>query len=444
MSSWQTLSSERRTSTRHQYRQECATEQKLATDFGQMVVPGTAPAARHGAPPQPEVVLVSHRVLALASGSCALALSACASSTPPTAVLANEEVAAAATADVPYISAHTAALPGLDDTALSVIAMNDFAEIVGTLSDNPGHQAFKYQTTRGLTLLPQSSTSGQTTAAAVNNDGQVAVAGVGIEFVSSSAGIWDWFGGVTFLRPLSTVAAAARFLCAPSAINNLGVVGGSCPVGPQNNYLATVWTKFGTPWALRTKAGALIVIGSEQFAPFRIGFTDSGYASGPSIDGTGFVLSPAGDLRVVPEPVINGVSFAIQSLYVNNVGQAAGLVTARTVGLCNHAIVSMSGSSVVDLGCGGLFGINDDGIAVGTVNSKAVLWTAATGLRRLPGLEGGAAQDQETGLAIAVNQKGQIVGQITMTTGVTHKVLWTLPSGPLTATLAVAEAAGKP
>jgi hypothetical protein len=385
---------------------------------------------------------VSRRVLALASTGCALALSACASSTTPTAAgLAHDEAAAAV---IPYITAHTAALPGLDDTALSVIALNDFGEIVGTLSQN-GHQAFKYQTTRGLVFLPQDSTAGQTTANAVNDHGQVAVSGVGFEFVGSSAGIWDWFGGLTFLRPLSSFAAEARLLCAPSAINNLGIVAGACPAGAQTTtagvqttYYATIWTKFGTPWALRTNTGALVALGSEQFAPFRIGYTDSGYASGPAIDGTGFVLSPAGVLRVVPKPVINGVSFAIQSLYVNNAGQAAGLATARTVGLCNHAVVSLSGSSVVDLGCGGLFSIDDDGIAVGTVNNVPVIWSTATGLQRLPGLEGGAAADKETGLAIAINQQRQIVGQITMSTGVTHKVLWTLPSGPLAATLAVA------
>ncbi|HZS58616.1 MAG TPA: hypothetical protein VFA43_05055 [Gemmatimonadaceae bacterium] len=378
---------------------------------------------------------MSYRVRALLHSAGAIAVCACSSSNTPTAIQTRDAVAAAAAdSGFPFVTAHASALPDLDDPSLAVAALNDFAEIVGTWSQNQSlPQAFKYQTTRGLTFLPHSDLQDQTGAWAVNNRGQIAVSGVGPDF-GSGIGIWAWNGNLTFLRPLTTFVSGRGNGCAPSAINDQGILAGVCETNSAPGWLATVWTAFGTPWALRTRAGAFIQaagVGPTVEAP-AIGYTDSAYASGAGTDGTGWVRSPAGDMRVVPKPTIGGTTYTIASLVVNNLGQAAGVASNPAAPRdCTHAIVSLSAASaVVDLGCGGAFGIDDHGTVVGTVNSRPVIWTAATGLRQLPGLEGGAAKYRETGTAVAINHESQIIGTATMSTGVTHKVLWTLSSEP--------------
>jgi hypothetical protein len=323
---------------------------------------------------------------------------------------------------LPFATAHAAALPALDNVDYAIVALNDWDEIVGTWSEyHSSPYAFKYQTTRGITALFQSDSSAQTDAYGVNNSGQVVVGGV----APWGIGVWDWFNELRSLRNLST---AVETSCVPNVITNPGVVAGTCGIYGQPYLLATVWTSFGTPWALRTSGGALI-----QQAHYGVGMSDSGYVSGEYYDGSGFVLTPAGELRLLPQLVLNGVAHRVEALYVNNVGQAAGYAYIDSALACwRHAIVYLPNGTIVDLGCGAAFGIDDNGTVAATITdstgtiSEPVLWTQATGLERLPGLEGGAALAQETGSVVAMNHTRQVIGYITMSTGITHKVIWTI------------------
>jgi hypothetical protein len=134
---------------------------------------------------------------------------------------------------------------------------------------------------------------------------------------------------------------------------------------------------------------------------------------------------------------------------VNDSGWAAGYQTPfdPTCSSPRQAVAWLKADTVVSLGgaCGdlGATGITDDGIVVGTGRTPpstssvryAFVWTAATGLQRLPGLEGGAALAQEESAALAVNHRHQVLGWVVSANGVHHTVIWTLPSS--TSTLAL-------
>ncbi len=387
-------------------------------------------------PPSPTwTVLVSRFGVGFA-GACTALVVSCSPTTNLTSASPLEQRALAATSAVtlPFVTAHTAALPGLDGVDYAIVGINDIAEIIGTWSEfHSSPFAFKYQTTRGITGLFQSDSSAQTVGYGVNDKGDIVVGGVG----PWGIGIWDWSNQLRSLRNLSTTVGSS---CVPSAINDRGIVAGTCGVAGQSHFLATVWTTAGTPWALRTSSGAFVTQNH-----LGVGLSDSGYVSGEYSDGSGFVLTPAGQLRLLPKLVLNGVAYRVQALDVNNFGQAAGNALNDSTSGCTHAVVYLPTNAIVDLGCGTADGINDSGIVAATLTDSAgtmsepVVWSQSTGLRRLPGLEGGAALAAETESTVAMNHKRQIIGYITMSTGVTHKVMWTLQSGdPSTALAAVA------
>jgi len=58
----------------------------------------------------------------------------------------------------------------------------------------------------------------------------------------------------------------------------------------------------------------------------------------------------------------------------------------------------------------------------------AVVWTAATGLHRLPGLEHEPALDKEASSVQAINHRHQAVGGILTSGGATEYVIWSLPT----------------
>jgi hypothetical protein len=103
-------------------------------------------------------------------------------------------------------------------------------------------------------------------------------------------------------------------------------------------------------------------------------------------------------------------------------------------GCFQHALAWLSASPVTDLGCGNAAGITDDGMIFVNIgdstntHSTAAVWTSATGFHRLPGLEGGAALNEEQSGVIAINHSRQAVGSIRTSTGVTHQVIWRWPA----------------
>jgi hypothetical protein len=205
----------------------------------------------------------------------------------------------------------------------------------------------------------------------------------------------------------------------------------------QAQFLPTVWTRFGNPDALHVGGGTTLVEGQTS------SFSESGFIAGVEPDSAvargGFVFTPAKQVRVLEKLSINGTSVAATFTdAVNDSGQVAG--TAFTEGLipgacAQYAVAWLKGDAITDFHLGGeLNGITDDGIIIGNMqcgNSDppiAFVWTAAHGVQRLPGLEGGAALAKEQSIAVRINHRHQILGLITLSTGVTRKVIWTLPN----------------
>jgi hypothetical protein len=311
---------------------------------------------------------------------------------------------------------HAAAIPAFDNGKLQPRAFNDFDEFVG---DSEGVRAFKWQATRGLTVL-HNSVWEFGDALAVNDHGQVAVTLSGDS--GGRAGIWDWNGNITVLRPLGI-----GMTCGASGINNQGVVVGACAITVGSD-LATVWTRFGTPDGLHPGGGATLISGQAT------AISDSGYITGnnPWVqNGQGFLFTATRQEILLP-PAIS--SPAVTPGSVNDSGWVAGKIHNPNTGNSDPAIWTQ-GASVHDLynGEGLMFGISDDGIAVGTVTdsttktSVPVIWTAANGLQRLPGLEGYPALVTESGQALQINRQHHIWGYVTLASGMSRYVIWTLP-----------------
>jgi uncharacterized membrane protein len=326
---------------------------------------------------------------------------------------------------------HTAVLPGLDGPNFVVAGINDWAEVVGSkvlppLQGVPITRAFHWQLTRGLVVLdvPGIVTSG---AAGVNNLGQVAVA-INTD-TSGHAGIWSWDGSLRVLRLLSTYSQPSIGglpYCTATGINNHGEVAGNCWVVNVVEDVPTVWTPSGRPDGFGGPNGA--GHGDRLFG-LAGGLSDAGFIAGIVDLGVntplGFVISPSADVVMLP-----GGS----ALAVNDSGWAVGrtLSSSPTPPPCLRALAWLRGFALQDLGtCGQANGITDDGVIVGTATDSAghapyaFVWTAADGLRRLPGLD--AKGTDETSSAVAINRQHQIVGSIT-SQGAQHVVMWTLPA----------------
>lgn len=383
---------------------------------------------------------MSRLFVCLTSGCVALASSlACTDQSNPVAALPRASTLAAATVSYPFApGVHVAAMPGLDATDHAIYALNDWGEFAGSASQAKGLPTLPmhYQTTRGLTVLESTYDAW---AVGVNNSGQVVVWNNVSLGPPWSASVWDWFGNMRQLRLLSTYGlnTANGPWCLPSAINNHGEVAGTCVTDDADVQMATVWTPAGTPWALRVNGNGAFV---EQVHA-GVGLSDSGYVSGQLTDGTGFVFTPTQQLVVLSKYALNGASNWVEPLFVNNLGQAAGhaLVPSNPSWCDDRAVAWLTGGAITDLGfCGDAEGITDDGIIVGTLwrqptsseafNPEAVIWTAANGIQRLPGLEGGSAEDLDISTVGAINHRHQVVGVVWTHDGAPHFVLWTLPA----------------
>lgn len=345
---------------------------------------------------------------------------ACSDTTNPTGDLTQRASRQMAATTIPFVpNVHTAAIPALDDPDLNLKGFNDFGEIVG---DSGVFGAFKWQGSRGLTTLHLPSAV--STAWGVNDQGTVAITvlGNGGPPVFSTVGTWDWYGNVRLLRALSPNASCVAW----GGINNAGIVAGACG-GAGIPGLATLWTKFGNPDALHVGGGATLVLGQAM------AISDSGFVAVANLLSeltdleTGSVFTPA--KAVLPLSPPERAFLAA----VNDSGWVAGAVFDTTIQQKVAAVWTRNDSLHV-LGRGQMHGISRDGIAVGEILASntlimiPVIWTPANGLQRLPGLEGGAALDEESGSALFINTHHQIVGLIDLSDGVTQrKVMWTLP-----------------
>jgi hypothetical protein len=345
---------------------------------------------------------------------------ACSDTPGPTVTVQPRATALTAAAAIPYATdVHVSAIPALDGSSVHPAALNDWGEIVGWLStDSISGAAFKWQGSRGLRML--SLPGGEmTSASGVNDVGDVAVTIVAASGLVPA--IWGWFGDVRRLPLLSTYTnpTLSAPYCRLNGINNRRVAVGTCTLADGTSR-PTVWTKFGTPSALHAGGGAAVING-QAFA-----ISDSGFVVG--FDGiSAFVFAPNGRAQSLPPAQ---ASYAVA---VNDSGWTAGFafdtITSNPI-----ASVWLRGDSLHGFGMDGQTnGITDDGVAVGSLGNLAFVWTAATGLRLLPGLEGGSALAKEHSVALAINRVHQILGQITLSTGLLRTVIWTLPGSALLA-----------
>jgi len=373
------------------------------------------------------------RSVYLAVGMLAAPLLACSNTVSPPADSAVERAVTQAAGAIPYIQGvHVSALSVFDDPALVPTAFNDFGEVVGDSENGTTFTStvFKWQSSRGLNFLRLPIDSFATASAiSVNDHGQVVVQLMTIAPAGRSqtieAAIWDWFGTVRILRPLGT-----GFSCEPTSLNNSGIVLGVCYSPDQgSNTYPTVWTRFGSPDALYSGGGGSPILGSAY------AISDAGYISGQTGVVTGFVFSPTKQERLLtpskasyPNRLNTGVSDS---------GWVAGQVFDTTFLHFEPAVWSGSGAVHVlyrsSLAEGSMTAISNEGIAVGEVTDSTtgltvpIIWTAAHGLQRLPGLEHSNLLAKEAGAAVAINHVHQILGTIVLSTGQLRWVVWTLP-----------------
>lgn len=328
---------------------------------------------------------------------------------------------------IPYITGvHVAAIPAFDNQpALTVTAFNDLGEIVGD-SANPvtfGNTSFRWRADRGFTFLRLPVDSFTIASAfSVNDLGEVAVQLN--ESTVSEAAIWDGQGNVKVLPPLT-----AGYNCDPESLNDLGFLAGTCSTPDGSVNYATLWTPFGTPSGLFVGGGGQPLLGSAT------SISDAGYIAGQTTF-AGYVFTPTKQL--IPLPPTNASIPNRNNTGVNDSGMVAGAVFDTLTFNDDPAVWTHNDSlHVVYHGSGNMTSISDDGIAVGTVLDTVagvnvpVIWTAAHGLQRLPGLERSDLLSKESGGAEAINHIHQIIGGITLSTGQSRLVIWTLPDSPM-------------
>jgi hypothetical protein len=380
---------------------------------------------------------------------------ALACSNVPDRVLAPSRALSVAAGGIPFATGvHTAAIPALDQTQSTHYipsALNDWGEIVGRRfsSDTLG-SVFSWTSKYGLRLTQK---AGGDTVLRVNNAGAVALSAPGNPgtdslFPSNNAAIWDWQGNVRRLRLLSTYFIPGIIgkgedspACAGTGgITDGGVVVGVCHVAGHGN-VPTIWTKSGTPWPI---SGHLI----NGYTPNGISRTGFVAAGPDGFSGHALVLTMTGIQRVLPDPPAGaghaGTSLTA-ALAVNDSGWAAGYRVVGDSARCSggtNAVVWLAADTAIVIGdcsfiptfpTAGATGISDDGIVVGITADPAsgdpfaFVWTAAGGLKRLPGLEGGAALSQEWSGAVAINHKHQVLGWVRTSLFAYRTVVWTLP-----------------
>jgi len=110
---------------------------------------------------------------------------------------------------------------------------------------------------------------------------------------------------------------------------------------------------------------------------------------------------------------------ALSAGRINDLGQVAGLRAMNQPERPYNGYVWSRGTGLVDLGIGpAAYAINNNGVAVGVRwtpedANRAFLWTAQGGVRLLSSLPGGAPfASADWSTAVDINQRGQIIGVI--------------------------------
>lgn len=368
-----------------------------------------------------------------ALGMVAVTSLACSNTTNPVADSPIERTVTQLPGAIPFLTnVHTAALPAFNNpSVITPKAFNDLGEIVGDSINTNGffsHTIFKWKADYGFSFLQvPTSPLGATNASAVtvNDQGKVAFqlqTLAGPEGQILQAATWDWQGNVTTLRSLG-----GGFNCEPKGYNNLGVMLGVCyDTAAGSNTYPTVWTPFGTPDALYVGGGGSPIVGTAY------AISDAGYISGQTGNSTGFIFTPTKQENSLA-PARASYPFG-----VNDSGAVAGMVFDTTRLEFEPAIWTSSGTfDHVYPSPGIMSDMSDDNIAVGGVSDTTigiqvpVIWTAANGLQRLPGLEHSNLLSKEPGSAMAINKVHQILGYVILTTGQVVYVMWSLPDTPM-------------
>ena len=328
-------------------------------------------------------------------GAFALVTMACSTTTEPGATprgVARQQVSGTPIPIAPGVS--VTQIPALDDSTLAPMAFNDLGEVTGD-SGNPILTVFRWSPARGVRAL---RAGGGALATGIDDQGRVSLT------LGAHAAIWGPDGALTVDSGL-----APNEHCFSSAINGKGFVAGMC------DSATVIWTPGGAPHTVHTQNGAQL---------FRdvAAMSNTGY-----IVGSGYELSPDGRLTLLPQPRTSPAPLA-----VNDFGVAGGMFFDSTlfgfgpsVWPNPHTIIALA------MGAGGVTnGVADDGNAVGavvdTVRVAVVpfIWNSHDGLRRLPGLGPDSSGLNEQGRAIAINNRRQILGFLTLANGATRWVIW--------------------
>jgi hypothetical protein len=323
----------------------------------------------------------------------------------------------------PFVpNVHTAALPTLP-TTLSPSGFNDFGEVVGA----SGGRVWAWEGSRGLRYFGPPAGYTIANASTVNNRGDIGVdlLPIGANYPEQAAYI-DWYGKVHLLRPLSNFTPS----CVINGINDSREAIGSCSVGTQ--HLSTIWTPFGTPVPLEPGGGAPLDGAHNVLTLSNTGYI-FGYDTLGETGPTGFVFSPSRVLTTL-QP-----SMFFLTGGMNDNGQPVGAILDFRIP--NHGFTAPGvwfTDTATELPVQGVaFAISDDSVVVGITEGSAYepgvfpfVWTATTGVQRLPGLEADAKLNQETMNTsfLYMNRSRQILGQIVKSDGTVAFVIWTLPA----------------
>jgi hypothetical protein len=374
-----------------------------------------------------QVVRVASPLLVTCS---VFALTACVSSTSPTAVLpaASQSSLRASTAATGIANATVHIIAALD--GLDVVAINQSDEVVGGRGAFFfGRPPFRWERETGLHLL---ATNGAADAGAfgLNDRGDI-VGFVTVNGVKHAA-VWRRSGKLHILKlPPDSLTNSAASDCVGEGINIHREVVGRCGF----NFVLR------TPVIFRWKAAA--DESPEQLVPDGnlSSVSNDGWIGGASdqsdINHGAFLISPTGNLvnLLDAQGVLSGIA-GVNA--VTRHGWAAGFDLQGSAGACQQAVAWFSESDEsfkeVLLGTpGSANGITADRFVVGQGAADcqlsgglfAFVWSSEKGLQHLPGL----GQPGETSRAVAINAKHHVLGGIVTGAGVTHTVIWDVRTG---------------